>query len=152
MFYTVKNDKITLTVNSFGAEITHLIHEGVERIGQNDNNTWDGHAFTLFPLCGHSTVVVDGKDYNMPPHGFAYTNEWSLVSQGEDYLTFVLKSNEEIKKIYPYDFEYYMTYKIDGDTLLITHEMKNTSNDTALYFACGGHESFNVKEDLSILD
>lgn len=148
MFYTIKNDKIALTVNSCGAEITHLVHEGVERIWQNDNGSWDGHAFTLFPVCGHSTVVIDGKDYNMPPHGFVYHAEWTLFDNKEDSLTFMIASSEDTKKVYPFDFEYYVTYKISGDTLYITHEMKNTSNDKPLYFGCGGHESFNVKEDL----
>lgn len=145
MQYTIKNDVLSLTINDFGAEPISIRHNGKEWLWQNQTGAWTGHAPILFPFCGNCQLWVDGKHYQMNRHGFARVNQFALVNQTANSLKFVLASNDDIKKLYPFDFEFYATYTIDGDTITIDYETTNTGAKP-LYFACGGHESFYLDD------
>ena len=59
MLYTVKNDKLSLTVSDMGAEMQSLLScDGTEFLWQGDPAYWTGHAYIMFPICGRLT---DGK-------------------------------------------------------------------------------------------
>ena len=60
---------------------------------------------------------------------------------GEDEAIFCLVSDEETLDVYPFSFELKITYKIVGDSLRITNEVKNTGEAT-MPFALGRHDSF----------
>lgn len=148
MFYVMKNKRVKVTVNDFGAELTSVEIDGVERLWQNSDGSWDGRAPLLFPVCGHFSCRVEGKDYPMPPHGFAKDCFFRLEKQTNGKLVFSLSSGEETKKYYPYDFIYTVEYRLKGRKIVITHKMRNTA-ETPLYFSCGGHESFALEKSLS---
>lgn len=145
MQYTIKNDVLSVTINDFGAEPISIRHNGKEWLWQNQTGDWNGHAPILFPFCGNCQLWVDGKHYQMNRHGFARVNQFAPVNQTSNSLKFVLTSNDDIKKVYPFDFEFYATYRINGDTITIDYETTNTGTKP-LYFACGGHESFYLED------
>lgn len=149
MQYTIKNENISVTADAFGAELISVKHNGKEWVWQNTNGAWGGHGPLLFPVCGHCGVTVNGVAYPIKSHGFASRMEFSLVEKTETSVKFALEANAETKKVYPYDFRFTVTYALAGNTLSIGFDMENLA-DTPLYFACGGHESFNVDSgDLS---
>jgi galactose mutarotase-like enzyme len=144
----MEKGKLKVVVNDYGAELTSILVNGVERLWQNENGTWAGHAPVFFPACGLCKVVVDGKEYPQFRHGFAQYFTFEVTEQADDLLRFTLKSNEETKKYYPYDFVLHFIYKIvNGDTLVITHEAYNPA-ETPMYCAFGGHESFLLDKNL----
>lgn len=145
MQYTITNGTLCLTVDEFGAEPISIMHNGKEWLWQNQTGAWSGHAPILFPFCGNCQLWVDGKHYEMNRHGFARISQFSLAKQTSNSLEFVLASNDNTKKAYPFDFELTAIYTIDGDTLAINYEIANTGN-TPLYYACGGHESFYLED------
>ena len=147
MNYTIKNDRTSVTVTDFGAEVISVVVDGKERLWQNPTGEWAGHAPLLFPVCGHFGVTVDGVSYPIKAHGFAKRETYLLKESGEDFLTFSLASNEETKKVYPFDFIFNVTYRIKNNTLIIEYDVENPA-DTPLYFACGGHETFALEEDV----
>ena len=147
MIYTLKKDNLELTIDSFGAQITSLKLDGKEKLWQNDNGSWDGHAPLLFPVCGHCRIIVDGKDSKTPPHGFAINSEFNFKEQGEDFISFYIVSDENTKKVYPFEFKYVITYKIKDNRLDLIHEVENPSKEN-IYFALGGHETFALDKDL----
>ena len=63
MKYTVKNKTLSVTVDSYGAEMVSVEYNGKERLWQNATGEWAGHAPLLFPVCGHFGVTVDGVSY-----------------------------------------------------------------------------------------
>lgn len=148
MLYEMKNRRAKVTINDFGAELTSVVIDDVERLWQNSDGTWDGHAPQLFPVCGHFSCRIDGKDYPMPPHGFAKKCIFHVVNHTDRSLIFSLVSNEETKKYYPYEFVYTVEYRLKGRKIVITHKLQNTA-ETPLFFACGGHESFSLDKGLS---
>ncbi|MBE7085273.1 MAG: hypothetical protein E7368_04380 [Clostridiales bacterium] len=147
MNYTIKNDRTSVTVTDFGAEVISVIVDGKERLWQNPTGEWAGHAPLLFPVCGHFGVTVDGVSYPIKAHGFAKRELFLLKTQGENFLTFSLASNEETKKVFPFDFIFDVTYRIKENMLVIEYDVQNPATKP-LYFACGGHETFALDTDV----
>ena len=147
MQYTVTNGVLSVTVDDFGAEAISVVYNGEERLWQNPTGEWAGHAPLLFPVCGNCGVKVDGVSYPIKPHGFAKRMPFVLEKTGADFLTFALTANEETKKVYPFDFIFRVTYRVENNTRSIVYEVENPA-DEPLYFACGGHETFPLETDV----
>lgn len=148
MIYTLKNDIITAKISEKGAEIISVIRneDGCEYMWQGDSAYWGGQAPYLFPICGRlygNEYTYDGKRYEMARHGFARNSVFSLVSQRDTSVTLSLKSNDDIKRSYPFDFELFITHTLEGDTLSVDVEIKNLGNKV-LPASFGAHPGFNV--------
>ena len=143
MIYVIGNKRFSVAVDSFGAQLNSIKKDGVEKLWQNYDGSWSDHSPMLFPFCGHCAVKVDGKVYPAPAHGFAKDCEFTFLSQSETELVLNLSSDENTKKLYPYDFSFTVYYSVEGTTLHIKYVVKNTGENTT-YFGCGGHESFNI--------
>lgn len=147
MEYVLISGQLEITVASLGAELISVKKAGKERLWQNPTGEWAGHAPLLFPVCGHCGVKVDGKEYPIGLHGVARKAEFSLAEQGENFLKFVLHSNEKTRLAYPYEFVFSVTYRIVEDTLDIVYDVQNPMT-APLYFACGSHESYALDENV----
>ena len=148
MLYTIENDKIKVSFSDKGGEMQNLIlkSSGVEYLWQGDPEYWAGRAYNLFPICGRLTegkYTYKGKEYEMNLHGFVRDMIMTVEDKSETAITFVLGSNDEIKKQYPFDFVYKVTYELDGAKVKTVYDIRNTGEDT-MYFAVGGHPGFNV--------
>ncbi len=146
MIYEIKNEEIQLRVNTLGAEAVSLICKNKERLWQNENGAWGRHAPVLFPICSSCRMIVKGKEYPIPFHGFARDKEFALVEATETTLRFCLQSNEETKRMYPFDFIFYITYTLEKNTWKIDYEIVNPTSEQTLYVSCGGHESYALDE------
>ena len=96
MIYTIKNDKTEVKINSLGAEVRSVVHNGKERAWQNETGEWAGCAILLFPFAGFNRLVYDGVDFGIQKHGFCRNEEFSLVSQTKNttlVLSFAQSSN-----------------------------------------------------------
>lgn len=147
MQYTIKNSKLCVVVDSYGAQIKSVKFNGKERAWQNENGAWADTAPLLFPVCGHFGVKVDGKSYPISAHGFAKNLPFTLVSQTENMLTMQICANAQTKAVYPFDFVFTVTYTVENDTLRIGYTVEN-KGETDLYFACGGHDSFTFTGEI----
>ena len=125
---------------------TCALRSGVQLLWQGDKSIWSGQAPTLFPFIGrlkNSTYEAEGVQYTITNHGFAKLSEFSAVQESESAVVFSLSSSDETRKLYPYDFTFSVRYEADGDRLIKSHTMTNTSGK-ALYYEVGGHEGYNV--------
>lgn len=147
MEYTVKKDSLEITFSSLGAEMISVKKNGKERLWQNDNGAWGGHAPILFPYAGTCTFIKNGIVSEMKQHGIARRNEFELIRQTDDSIEFVLKSNEKTRELYPCDFELYVTYTLYGDSVEIEWEVRNPGKEITS-FAIGGHETYALDEDV----
>ena len=136
-----------VTVDSLGAELISVVKDGKERVWQNPTGEWAGHAPLLFPVCGHCGVSVDGISYPIAMHGVARKSQFALVEQGETFVCLALASDEATRKVFPFDFIFEVTYRLNGNTLQIEFNVKNPAQ-TPLYFACGSHESYALDENV----
>lgn len=147
MIYSIFNKTLKVSINTFGAEIVSVVFNGVERVWQNENGKWSGHSPVLFPVCGNSAVVIDGKDYNMPFHGLAKRNEFSVVSVDEKSITLLFKYDEKTLEVYPFKFEFYVKYTVEDNSLKVNYVVKNVG-DNDMPFAVGRHDSFSLESSL----
>ncbi len=149
MDHTISNGIISLTVAELGAEMMSLKKDGCEYLWQGNPEFWASRACNLFPICGRLTdgkYTYKGNTYEMILHGFAKKSLFTVESKSADSIVFLLKANDETKAIYPFDFEYRVTYTLKGDTVEMKYSAKNNGDNT-MYFAFGGHPGFNVPLD-----
>lgn len=90
----------------------------------------------LFPICGNlpdDTYTLNGKQYKLKQHGFGRNLPWEVgeqVTVDNASLKLVLKSNEQTKAVYPFDFQVDFTYQLYGNTVKIIQEIKNLSAES----------------------
>ena len=150
MIYTIQNEHLTVDINDLGAELMSVrTKDGHEYLWQGDPKYWDGRAPIMFPICGrlyNGEYTYLGKTYTLPNHGFARKSTFALKSAALSFVTMELVSNEETKKIYPFDFVLDVTFALNGSELSVKYEVKNKS-ECDLIFSVGGHPAFNVPLD-----
>lgn len=150
MDYTIKNDYLTVTASSEGAQLQSIKSaDGIEYLWQADPDIWSGKAPNIFPYVARlteGTYTLDGNIYKMKIHGLVryHTLAPEAPVDGEtSSITFRLDSTEETKAQYPFDFIYRITYALSGKTLAITSKVENTG-ERRMYFGLGGHPGFCV--------
>ena len=104
--YEISNGKITVSVDSRGAEMRSLrrIDTGEEYMWSGNPEYWGKVSPLLFPLVGTlkgNEYCFGGKAYAMGRHGFARDKEFKLVSQVSAEMWLALEADEETRKIYP---------------------------------------------------
>lgn len=101
----------------------------------------------LFPICGNlvdDTYQYQGKSYKLKQHGFARNLPWEVTQQSTDQgasLTVTLKSNEQTRQSYPFDFELNFIYTLKQDSLELRYTHHNHS-DQPMPFSTGIHPYF----------
>lgn len=146
--YTVENQDIRVTITDQGAEMISLIGkaDNTEYLWQGDPTYWTGHAYNLFPICGRLTegkYTYRGNTYEMNLHGFFRKSHVDMYEQGDDFISFRMVDSEETRKIYPFGFDFTLTYTLVENTVVTTFDVTNTG-DNDLIFAVGGHPGFNL--------
>ena len=144
--FQISNDKITIQIESMGAELKSLkdIASGREYMWNADPKYWKRTSPVLFPLVGglkDGVYRLDGKEYPMGQHGFARDMEFRLKSQTAHEIWFTLESDNETLKRYPYQFILELGYELSDRTMIVKWRVKNPA-DERMYFAIGGHPAF----------
>lgn len=148
--YELKNDVVSIQINSNGAELKSLKKSGTEYLWKADPAFWGRTSPVLFPFVGlanHKEYRTKGQTYSMTQHGFARDMEFELCAQTENEIWFVLSSNEETYAKYPYEFTLKLGYRLLADGVEVCWRVENPGKEE-LPFSIGGHPAFNcpVKE------
>lgn len=147
----IENEAIRVTVADKGAELISVVDRasGKERIWCGDPAVWNRHAPILFPFIGKSAggaYRYEGKTYAMGQHGFARDREMTCVSHSGTAVTYRLEADAETKKVYPFDFELFVTHELDRENPRLLHvywEIRN-AGASVMYYSIGGHPGFAV--------
>ncbi|MBB6003680.1 aldose 1-epimerase family protein [Arcicella rosea] len=144
----IENQFLKATINPLGAELVSLFNKenNTEYIWNADPAFWGKSSPVLFPIIGalkNNQYRYQGKTYTLPRHGFARERVFSVESQMESSITFLLKEDEESLKVFPFNFEFRLVYTLVEKTLSVSYAVKNTGNEE-MYFSVGGHPAFAV--------
>lgn len=144
--FQISNEKITVQVDSLGAELKSLksVSQGKEYMWDANPAYWKRTSPVLFPFVGgvkNGVYRTQGREYPMGQHGFARDMEFQLKSQVATEIWFRLESNEETLARYPYPFVLEIGYELSGYTVVVKWRVKNPGQDT-MYFSIGGHPAF----------
>ncbi|MBF0896434.1 MAG: aldose 1-epimerase family protein [Atopobium sp.] len=143
---SISSNSLTASIDTMGAQLMSLRKGESEYLWQGDSNWWPRRAPILFPIVG---VLKNGNaesaegTVTLARHGLARLNQFEVVEQSVFSVTLQLKSTEETRKVYPYDFELKLIFSVAGDTLTQTYEVTNPAN-VVLPFTLGAHPAFNI--------
>lgn len=146
MQYVLKNDELTVTVDSLGAELTSVKRGEVEYLWQGDARYWAAHAPTLFPICGRvfdGKYTYGGKLYELGAHGFAAACEFEAERVTPDTVSLVLRSNPDLMRQYPFDFLLRIVFCLRGALLSVNVDIENRG-DVLMPASFGAHPGFAV--------
>ena len=135
-----------VTVDPRGAEPVSLVFRGRERLWQNEDGSWAGHAPVLFPFAGNCAMRVGGVLYPSERHGFARRSLFVPISKEQDRATFRLVSSEATRAVYPFGFVLDVTYALRGNMFETVFDVSAPEGE--LFFACGGHLSHALPHGL----
>ena len=149
MIYTIENEFLRVSAEDDGAQLSsvELKENGKEFLWQGDPSVWYGRAPVLFPIIGQlldGKYRYNGREYEMPKHGFARHSVFAIKEQSGDSMTFSLASSDETRKCYPFEFELLIKYSVSGHTLRCTSTVINKT-DGEMYFSIGAHPGFNCR-------
>jgi galactose mutarotase-like enzyme len=151
MIITLSNTKISASIDSLGAELIRLEKDHQNYIWTVDEMYWNKTSPILFPIVGrlkNDTYTIADKKYELPRHGFARNFEFQILNQTESSVVFVLESNSETLKNYPFEFQLQLEYELDGNELKMKYSVENKSNAT-MPFSIGAHPAFTIEDSFS---
>lgn len=147
MTYTIENDFLEAKINSIGAELCSLVSKTTQQqyMWHGDAGIWAGTAPVLFPIVGalkEGSCMYKDQEYAIPKHGFIRNNENLEVKQlSASSITFSYKYSDKTLVIYPFRFEFRVTFRLEGNKLMIDHKVINSGEEEML-FSLGGHPAF----------
>ncbi|WP_367183296.1 hypothetical protein [Christiangramia sp.] len=148
--HSIENQLLRITIQGTGAELCSILNKenNKEYIWQADPSIWGSHAPNLFPIIGalkNGKYHFEGKEYKIPKHGFIRNNKnMRLKEKSENHLVFELLYSEETLKIYPFKFDFRITFTLNEKRLEVTHHIINL-DQKSIYFSLGGHPAFNIQ-------
>ena len=145
---TIENQILRVQVENHGAEIVSIFDKRNNRecVWHGDASWWKRHTPILFPIVGNvwnKTFRINGNEYHLGQHGFARDMDFDCVLESPNSVVFSLKSNEEIKANYPYDFELQVCHTLNENKVTTSWKVINTGN-TTLPFQIGGHPAYTI--------
>lgn len=154
----LESNTLTCQIVNKGGEMSSLYDKTLEKelLWQADPAFWGGQNPTLFPIVGSTyskSYQWKGQTYSMKNHGLIRYATLNCIKEDDKQIVMQLKSNEETKAQYPFDFTYEIGYELQDNKVVITYNITNDSEEP-MPFIFGLHPAFNVPlfEDESFED
>ncbi len=144
----IKNDFLSLTVELDGGAMWSLIdlEDGEELLFDGDASIWNKHDAVLFPFVGRQKdgyYEHNGKRYDVKIHGLAPYQQYEVKEHTENSITLGFSSNSTTKEVYPFSFDFSITYTLVAKTLTVKYTISNKSDDE-MFFYIGGHPALKI--------
>lgn len=153
--YVIENKDLKIAVKEKGSELCSIFDKKSNREYMwQAGEEWNKNGPVLFPAIGgfkDGKYLVNGREYTMPPHGFARDMPFQLLEKSGDKIVMLLKSNDKTKAMYPFDFALKITHRIEGRRLFVTWTVQNIGN-IDMYFSIGAHPGFRILEGTNLSD
>ncbi len=144
MTYTLKKGKSVAEISTRGGQMVAYRYDSKDVLWTGDKQYWGEHAPLLFPICcriKEGKIAVEGKQYEMPLHGFIRYVEFEATLVTDTHIELVAHSDEQTKSQYPFDFTVTITHDLTEDGFASTFKVQNDS-DRAMVYCIGGHPGF----------
>lgn len=144
MDIAIWNEQASAACQTKGAQLlSYKTADGKERVWQRDPAYWAKSSPVLFPYVGPvaQPVRIEAKSYDMPRHGFVKDAEFEIADRGEDFVVLKTCENESTLSVYPYAFEFTVTFRLNGAALDVVYGVTNKSGEE-MPFLIGGHPGF----------
>lgn len=152
MSTTLTSDLLRVTVNNKGAELSSVKDQaGIEFLWQANPDVWPRHAPVLFPVVGklkNNSFSFNNGTHSMAQHGFARDLVFNRIEHSTQHCVFELISNEETKRVFPFDFIFRIKYALTDNVLNTYYTVINPGSDILL-FSVGAHPGFNCPLEIN---
>lgn len=142
MIHTLQNDALKITVADHGAELKSITGaDGTEYLFDGNPKWWKYTSPVLFPIVGklvNGKYRAEGKEYELPGHGFARISDFECIKEEKDRIVFRLHWSEDTLKVYPYKFSLEISYVLKDNSFAVVWLVKNLDNKP-IYFSIGAH-------------
>lgn len=147
MIIKISNECLKVEIESLGAEIKSIIKDGCEYMWEGNPQYWRSTAPILFPMV--SSLLDDkytykGNTYSFRQHGFARHSEFSVIEKKDDSVLMRLEQSDETRAVYPFEFDFCVSFKLNGNKLDMEFMVENTSETENMYFNTGSHEGYSL--------
>jgi galactose mutarotase-like enzyme len=132
-----------------GAELLVLRRGVRDLLWRQDPKWWEWTSPILFPVVARSrdaTILVDGRPYPMPPHGFARDREFKIVERDATRVKLELLDDSQTRVHYPFAFALRFDISLDAGGILIAAEIENRDS-RPMPFGFGYHPAFVWPQD-----
>ncbi|MBQ6845503.1 MAG: hypothetical protein IJO61_00085 [Oscillospiraceae bacterium] len=139
---TIKSSELEVKIKTFGAELTSIRNKSGREFLWQGGKEWKDQALVLFPIVSglkDDKYTFNGKEYHMEAHGFASAKQFEVEELSENSATLLLRSDDETRAQYPFDFEFRVRFTVDGVKLLQEYITDNKSGYD-MYYSAGSHE------------
>ena len=160
--YILENEYLRVEASTFGAELYSIKDKSTdfEYLWHGDKAYWARRSPILFPIVGkvwNGRMLYQDKEYPLSQHGFARDCEFESINvldlnrkfnyrfSSFSAMAFLLCSNDDTRKIYPFDFSLYVVYQLEGRSLKV-HWIVENKTDGDIYFQIGAHPAFNYRD------
>jgi galactose mutarotase-like enzyme len=120
-------------VDPLGAQLSELTDaDGRPLLWSGDPAVWNGRAPLLFPIVGAlagGRYRLGSRQYALPRHGFARTTPFERVETTPVSATFLLRSDENTRQVYPFRFELQVHFAIEGAMLSVRSIVHNVGDE-----------------------
>ena len=151
MIYTIRNNHLSVTVSSLGAELQTIqsVANGEEFLWHGDSSIWSGRSPVLFPIVGalkDSQMLHDGQHYSLPRHGLARRQNFNCTRESAQQLIFRLESDAETLTVFPWHFCLDIEYLLNDEQLIIRYTVTHPDQaaSTPMLFTIGAHPAFRL--------
>lgn len=145
MLLTLKSQGYTAAIETVGAELKSYKNEaGKEFIWNSNPDFWPRSSPLLFPSIGNlrnGKTIINGKEYEIPKHGFARDIDMEYETEADNKITFSCRYSEDTLKHYPFRFRFRQTYELKGPELHTTYVVTN-EDEQDMYYHIGAHPGF----------
>ena len=131
----IASSNLSAEIDPLGAQLSVLRDaEGRDLLWSGDSEIWSGRAPILFPivgsLAGGRYRLGDAPPFALPRHGFARHRRFDVAEAGGSNAVFILRSDVETLKVYPFTFELELRFAIEGGALTLRAMVKNTGDQS----------------------
>lgn len=147
MEYQLSNDYLQVSFKSNGGTLSSIKdQQGLEYLWQGNPEYWSGQAPVLFPICGSlrddKAITINNQVLEMPRHGIVRKLDFECINQDEYNIEFMIESNEQLYKQYPYDFRLVIHYQLFNNEIIVIYQVENKGEELMPFFI-GAHPGFN---------
>jgi galactose mutarotase-like enzyme len=141
----LRNNIISISVDSKGAELQSLRKAGREYLWQGDAEYWNRRSPILFPIVGslwNNRFRTHGEVFSMGQHGFARDMNFHLAAESDTELEYELNSSHATQYKFPFSFQLTVLYRIRENVVDVEWKVLNTGIDD-ISFQIGAHPAFH---------
>lgn len=145
---TLKNQKLTLTIDPLGAQWTSLQTNKSQRehLFQKNPDSWMRQAPLLFPIVGRlleNRYEYNDQIYELSQHGFLRDQMFEVMFHHERLVILQASYDSHTLERYPFKFKVMVTYQLLNNSVRTVLEVFNLDEQT-MYFNIGGHPAFII--------